>query len=108
MGFGYNGRETDLEYNNLSPPAIGYLLLQGPIIPASYNDSASVNGYWIKGYKNLGMTSFGPLLKNWWEGIQGWGTKEHLYNNMRGLNTLSATPLIDPNTGLETVPQHAG
>ncbi len=58
-GFAYNGNENDYEFSQLglTPPAIAYTLLQGPIVP-SPGDSAFFNGQFLTDYKNLPMTSF--------------------------------------------------
>jgi len=101
LGYGYNGEDQDEFYG--IPPAIGYLLLQGPVVESSEADSALFGGKWKKGFRNLKMTSFGPLIKHWWNGIYGWSTKEGLYNNLQGKKTMTGEPLVDPNTGLNTV-----
>lgn len=113
LGFAYNGYENDSEYDpfGLAPPAIGYSLLQGPIVPGNASDTALFNFKRIPGSKNLPMTSFGyhgppgtfgadPNL-----GVYT-GTREW-YNLLRGFGTLSddisnPTPLIvgsGPNMG---------
>lgn len=59
LGYVYNANAIDLEYQkfNMPPPAAGFSLLQGPVIPASNN-----TGYFDlslrPGYENLHMTSF--------------------------------------------------
>lgn len=57
IGYCYNSTTTDSIYG-ITPPATGFAIIQGPIIPASSSDSARYNGNWKKGFKNLGMTSF--------------------------------------------------
>ena len=86
--FVYNGGSSDHVYDNLgvAPPAVGYTLLQGPIIP-SPGDTAYFDSGWLPDYKNLSMTSFAyfaagssisdPLLGNYGGTLQ-W------YNLMRG------------------------
>ena len=103
LGFGYNGINEDQIYGS-PPPAIGYHLLQGPIIEGSAGDSAFFEDQWRKGYKNLPMTSFAPIVKHWYSGMHQaeWGTREgarEMNNNMRGLGTWTGLPLEDPNTG---------
>jgi hypothetical protein len=57
LGFVYNSTPEDLIYE--SPvPAIGYKLIQGPLVTSVPNDSAKFNDTWRKGYRNLQMTSF--------------------------------------------------
>ncbi len=60
MSYGYQGVGNDPEFKrfNLSSPAVGYLLLQGPVVPGSESDSAIVRFTTVKGKKNLGMHSF--------------------------------------------------
>ena len=88
LGFAYNGYSSDLGYQNagLAPPAAGYTLLQGPIVP-SPGDTAKFNFQKIPDYKNLKMTSFSffaagseisdPPLGNY-DGTLAW------YNLLRG------------------------
>ncbi len=56
LGYSYNAYLYDAEYGK-RPPAIGYTLLQGPIVP-SPGDTAIFMGHPIYHYKNLPMTSF--------------------------------------------------
>ena len=56
LGFCYNSNNNDGQYG-ISPPAVGYDFLQGPIVPSS-GDSAIFLGRLITGYRNLPMTSF--------------------------------------------------
>ncbi|GAB4368699.1 MAG: hypothetical protein Kow0042_09980 [Calditrichia bacterium] len=59
LGYGYNGYPTDFNFQafGLPPAAIGYSLLQGPIIP-SPGDTAFFDFKKRPNYKNLPMTSF--------------------------------------------------
>ncbi|MBU2444695.1 MAG: T9SS type A sorting domain-containing protein [Bacteroidetes bacterium] len=100
LGIGYNGDEYDYIYG--IPPAIGYLLLQGPIVEGSSSDSAFFDDKWLKGYRNLSMGSFTPIIKGWYQGTTDPYNKGTWYNNLRGLKTVSGTPQIDPNTNLPT------
>jgi hypothetical protein len=56
LGYCYNDG-SDAVYG-AAPPAVGFELLQGPIVPASPSDSALTMGYWRRGYQNLPMTAF--------------------------------------------------
>jgi len=60
FGYCYNSSLDDDIFINfeLPPPAVGYILLQGPKVP-SFGDFAFYNFQYIEDYKNLGMTSFG-------------------------------------------------
>jgi hypothetical protein len=53
----YNAKNEDELYGSPAP-AVGYILLQGPIEEGSAEDSAWTGENWVTGYKNLPMTSF--------------------------------------------------
>ncbi|MCI0698434.1 hypothetical protein L0337_41355 [candidate division KSB1 bacterium] len=55
LGFAYKTKPDELY--GVNPPAIGYDLLQGPIVP-SPGDTARVSGKKIPDFKNLPMTTF--------------------------------------------------
>jgi len=94
--FVYNGKSSDEEYSafNMVPPAVGYTLLQGPIV-SSPGDTAYYDSGWLPDYKNLPMTSFAyfasgssindPVLGSY-DGTLQW------YNMQRGY-----TPTTDLN-----------
>ncbi|MDA0986531.1 MAG: T9SS type A sorting domain-containing protein [Bacteroidetes bacterium] len=60
MGYVYNSNAVDGIYASYGypPPAAGYDFLQGPAVPSVAGDSAVVNLKYVKGKKNLGMSSF--------------------------------------------------
>lgn len=60
MGYVYNANAVDGIYASYGypPPAAGYDFLQGPAVPSVAGDSAVVNLKYVKGKKNLGMSSF--------------------------------------------------
>ncbi|MCK5076592.1 MAG: hypothetical protein KAR38_09460, partial [Calditrichia bacterium] len=60
-GFCYNGQLNDYDFDNfgLAPSAIGYVLLQGPVI-TSIGDTAIINFQELTNHKNLPMSSFWP------------------------------------------------
>jgi hypothetical protein len=107
MGYCFNGDNNDEGYYGTPPPAVGHMIVQGPIVPASSIDSARYDTGWNYGYKNLGMTSSGLILKN----AHGWpndvplgvyeGTLE-FYNYMKGLNR-DGSYIINPLTGEQTI-----
>ncbi|MCK5075551.1 MAG: hypothetical protein KAR38_04200, partial [Calditrichia bacterium] len=73
-GFSYNGYPSDIDFEvyNLKPPAVGYVLLQGPVVP-EVGDTAIVNFKKVVDYKNIPMSSFyyfssGMLINFYWEG----------------------------------------
>jgi len=57
LGFMYNGKDYDGVYN-ISPPAVGFRLLQGPIVNGSILDIAKFKGNYVISKKNMMMTSF--------------------------------------------------
>lgn len=89
LGYGYQYLYYDRLYNEyeLLPPAVGYTLLQGPIVPGAGSDVATVNFRPRYGFRNLPMTSFihyaaasgrsDPQFENY-KGTRQW------YNLMRG------------------------
>jgi hypothetical protein len=60
LAFAYNGEENDIEFQalELPPPAVGYILIQGPIIP-SLGDTAIYNYKKLSNFKNSRISSFG-------------------------------------------------
>ncbi len=62
MGYVYNGDNDDAWSSGYgsTPPAIGIVILQGPIVPGLPGDVARFAEGMKSGYKNLGMTSFLP------------------------------------------------
>ncbi|WKZ69138.1 MAG: T9SS type A sorting domain-containing protein [Melioribacteraceae bacterium] len=114
--YGYNRDRFDDEYENF-PPAFGYVFLENPIIESSNTDSAFFNGRWNKGYKNIELMSFNffrgyepviPLNDPYYEDklIAPYNVESFL-NTING-KTHNGRPLIDPNTGRETVFPLAG
>lgn len=98
-GFVYNSAAQDNEYAKyqLSPPAVGYILMQGPTISASTNEYARYNFEWKKGFTNLPATSFVPMASAY----PGCSSDPpfsinlgyQFYQNLRGL---PSTPLSPP------------
>ncbi len=89
--FCYNSSDTDSYYGS-TPPAVGFKLIYGPVVPSS-GDSAVFNGQWKYGYRNLEMTSFSRTTN---------GTDPNdyteTYNLLQGL-TKSGAAYISPTTG---------
>jgi hypothetical protein len=105
LGFTYNGDNDDAGFYGINPPAVGHLLVQGPVVKAELLDSAKFKGNWRKGYKNLTMTSFafyigGSSIYSDPDMGSYEGTKE-FYNYMRGL-IWNGDNFINPNTGEPT------
>jgi len=59
LGFAYNFDAIDDQFQEffLPPPSVGYVILQGPILPSS-GDRAIFDMKYKYDFKNLGMTSF--------------------------------------------------
>ena len=109
MGYCFNGDNNDEDYYGSPPPAIGHMIIQGPIIPASNTDSARYDTGWRYGYRNLGMTSSGLIFKgNYLQEYPGdpiLGEYEgslEFYNMMQGLN-MDGSSIINPITGEPTI-----
>lgn len=60
LGYAYNSVTPDPEYKPLGipTPGVGYLLLQGPIVPGNQTDQGIFDFTLRQGVKNLPMTSF--------------------------------------------------
>lgn len=109
IGYCYNANVADYEYKahgNLDPPAVGYALLQGPLVDGSPSDSAVFDGSRLYGKKNLPMTSFIYFAGgDYYLGDPASGSQyggHELYNFMRGLYGLPGTPFVDYITGKPT------
>ncbi|HMU44644.1 MAG TPA: T9SS type A sorting domain-containing protein, partial [Ignavibacteriaceae bacterium] len=89
------------------PPAVGHMIVQGPIIPATNLDSARYENGWETGFKNLGLTSSGMIVKSSSiypsdvsQGVYS-GSLE-FYNVMQGLRN-DGVYVINPITGEPTI-----
>ena len=91
LGFCYNATNNDNQYG-ASPPAIGFRLVQGPIVP-SPGDIAYVNGVQIPGYRNLPMTAFSKYING-----TDPSSAVNTYYYMQGLER-DGSPVINPVTG---------
>ncbi len=108
LGYAYNGSDMDGDGNwatyGAHPPAVGYQVVQGPIIPGLPADSAFSGGRYLKGKKNIPMNSFIDILKGW-----GWDDPnlgvvlgaQHTYNYIRG-KTRGGDSIVNPVTNLVT------
>ncbi|MCF8357099.1 MAG: T9SS type A sorting domain-containing protein [Melioribacteraceae bacterium] len=66
LSFGYNAYARDFNHDGDfntedTPPAVGHILLQGPLVPAAETETGILNGKKRSGYKNLDMTAFSPI-----------------------------------------------
>ena len=111
LGYCYNGDENDENFYESPPPAVGHLIVQGPIVEGSESDSAFTGEEWITGFKNLPLTGFQLYIGGSYvyrDPVQGdyEGTIQ-VYNNMQGLDG-EGNALVDPNTGKATQTVLAG
>jgi len=110
LAYGYNAEEEDPRYQafNLPPPAVGYDLLQGPIVPDADAD-AFFNFRRRPGYRNLPMTSFvyfaaGSAIDD--PQVGSYVGTEEWYNLLRGFQPQpdvdNPVPYANPLTGEDT------
>ncbi len=100
LGYAYNGSPVDAMFGT-TPPALGYRLLQGAMVPGTAGDSAIFGDAYRPGFKNLPMTSFVFFtsgLAAQADPIQGPGGDIQLYWLMKGTSGRSGAPFIDPTT----------
>ncbi len=57
LGFIYNGDDYDDVYGS-APPAVGHMVVQGPVQKGESEDSAMFMGNWIKGFNNIAHECF--------------------------------------------------
>jgi len=103
MGFGYKKTDQKLGAN---PPAIGYKIVQGPVVRAAGN-TAWVSGRKIPGFLNLGLTALWKYINAGPPRNQEPNNGQEVMFNMTGFDRWG-TPLIDPTTGQPTTYWHAG
>ena len=93
FGYMYNDDPIDNGFENVAP-AVGYVVLQGPITPAE-GEQAIFNFKEIDNHRNLPMTSL--IVKStgagWWDPIIGWheGGGAQMYHLLNG-----NIPVSDP------------
>ncbi|WKZ69139.1 MAG: T9SS type A sorting domain-containing protein [Melioribacteraceae bacterium] len=109
----YNYTNNDVIYGE-APPAAGYILVYGPKVKGSPNDSAYYNGKWIQGYRNLEMVNFnyfrgfGPVPDGvtdsayYYDKIRAPRNVEEYINTINGL-WHNERPFVNPYTGEETL-----
>jgi hypothetical protein len=101
LSYMYNGTRVDGRYGSTAP-AVGFALLQGPLVAGATSDTGWQSMLRRPGAKNLRMSAAIML----WGGqieyadpIQGAGGDAQLYCLMKGLSRV-CVPHIDPTTGL--------
>lgn len=106
LGYTYNGDNNDAGFYGTTPPAVGYVFFQGPMVEGAPTDSAKFLAKWRHGYKNLPMTGFTFYINNntspYQDPDQGVAAGSvQFYNYMTGKDK-RGNQFIDPNTGLTT------
>ncbi len=107
LGYCFNGDNDDEGYYGTAPPAVGHMIIQGPIIPSTISDSARFDDAWRKGFKNLKMTSSGLIFKHFSEyptdpRLGDYEGTLEFYNMMQGLN-MDGSSIINPITNEPTI-----
>lgn len=106
LAYSYNGDSKDAAYG-INVPAVGFKLIQGPIVDGALNQEARIKDRIVKGKKNLPYTSFSflvgsdPVYNDPNFGNYTEGTIE-VYNLMQGKIGASGQSFINPNTGNPT------
>ncbi len=107
LAFTYNFTNNDQEYG-AAPPAVGYRLLQGPIVYTGINtDTVKLPCSSITGYKMIMMTGHNYFVNGGDPCIGGPDNYTKAYNFMKGLNGCGQ-PIINPLTGLHTKFAYSG
>ena len=100
LGYTWNGINNDAIYGT-PPPALGHMIIQGPAIQSNPDDSARFGDVWLKGFRNLPVTTFVLFIGgNAVYGDPDLGVYDgtlQMYNYMQGLAG-NGSPFIDPNT----------
>jgi hypothetical protein len=101
LAYAYNASSTDGIYGS-HPPAVGYALLQGPVVKSSINDSAFFDNKIIAGYRNLDASSFNFYIYDaGYPGEPIIHVLREYWNFVRGL-LWDGTPSVDPHLGTPT------
>jgi hypothetical protein len=110
MGFAFNGPGPDKLYSGLGlmTPGIGYVMFQGPMVPAKQADAALFDFKSRRGVRNLPMTSFALHVTGGGDGLDAQPPYAYFFWDIaRGCKAVG--PLIitnelwsDPTTGNPT------
>jgi hypothetical protein len=95
LGFCYNGRDYDREYG-YACPAVGYRLLQGPVVPGTKDDSALSDFHYRSGLRNLPLYAFNiPISGGLYEDPSQY-MRTYWWNMLTGREGWSGNPWVDP------------
>ncbi len=100
LGFVYNSKTLDNEYVKFSlvPPSVGYDILQTPVVVGVVSDSALLNFSFIKGKKNLPVSSITYTSNLNRIPAQNASGADGIANALKGLATNPLIPVLDPQT----------
>jgi hypothetical protein len=105
LGYTFNGRGVDGEYGP-SVPAVGYVLLAGPVVPGGASDSVILGGHVREGVRSLPLSSFRKINHNnvgiFADPLEAVGGDIQDYCLLRGRSALTCEISADPTTGQPT------
>ena len=104
MVYAYNSSTLDAAYQKISsaPPALGYSLIQGPIVPsANSNDRARFNFSERRGYRNLPMRSSWIDIAGDTDGQPNMGIYDGTLQYYNILNGYRPRPIMPPRSFLD-------
>ena len=119
LGFAYNASASDAVYQPLPPPAVGFKLVRGPLVPVAFGKDINKNGIdddsdygfannnlKVSEYINLPMNAFYYFAggdPNFGDPQHGFSTgATQFYNFMQGKYGITGEFFIDPSTNLTT------
>jgi hypothetical protein len=100
----YNGRATDAMYGT-SIPAVGFDIVQGPVVPGAPGDTAAFHLSKRPGYRNLPLSAIDFFIGGspaFIDPAQGPGGDIQWYRLMNATIAATGNPFIDPVTGKPT------
>ena len=106
INFGYAYNDGPDPVYGVRAPAIGFDLLQSPIV-SSPGDTASSFGMLIPGHRNISMSAFSKIINAGGSADSDPRDKTGVWNRMTGLLT-DGTPIVNPLTSDTTTFQYTG
>lgn len=102
LAYTYNSENYDFTFRENGTPAVGYAILQGPIVNSISSDTANFDGRKIPGKKNLGMSAFTfHVNSSAFPEFYSPDTTLEIYNTVRGLS-IQGNEFINPITNQPT------